>query len=766
MARRNHVDPAQVFRLFYPRTLLAWTQNFDWRITGRWMFYSAIIGVLGALAALVFGELVNLLTRLILIEGAGYPVPFPRGEGGTDIFDLEQVLHPARRWLLLIAPAAGGLLAGWIVFTFAPEAEGHGTDSVIRAFHRERGFMRLRAALVKIVAAALTIGSGGSAGREGPITQIGATLGSWLAQRLRLSERERRLFLVAGMAAGLSSIFRSPLGGAFFAVEVLYREDIESEALMPAIVASITGYSLYTSIERSGTVFVTPRFEFVNPLELLPLIGFALCCAIVGIFYVRVFYGTKRRIFDPMPLPPALKPALGGLLVGAIAFFFPAIMGSSYGWLQQAIDGNLPLGFMALLARYASERPFTDAFFRRDELDPALGDVVFDDPQPGKVVGPVVAGGLAHLVKIRAVRPSEETVIRARHILIRAPEDNPEARQQARQEALELKRQLEQGADFATLAREHSDDPGSARRGGDLGWFGRGRMVEPFEEAAFSAPIGRVVGPVETRFGYHLIEVTGRSSVEVQIADLAMRPAPSLATLNRIQERMEDLAYYAEESGDFEGEAQRMGLQVQEMRVEEDQQFLPGIGQSRAVLNFLAGADEGDVSQVIELDDRFIVLQLVEVIPKGYRSFEEVREEIRPRVLLEKKKEVQVARMRRALQQHGFDGLAEALGTTVQTVTQLSYNQTLIPGLGREPRFVGTVFGLQEGETSGVVEGENAAFVVQLAKLYEPPPLGEQMREQIRQQLLNQRRQQVLTQWLAALREQADIKDYRRRFEL
>nr|WP_262886189.1 peptidylprolyl isomerase [Rhodothermus marinus] len=229
---------------------------------------------------------------------------------------------------------------------------------------------------------------------------------------------------------------------------------------------------------------------------------------------------------------------------------------------------------------------------------------------------------------------------------------------------------------------------------------------------------------------------------------------------------MEDLAYYAEESGDFEGEAQRMGLQVQEMRVEEDQQFLPGIGQSRAILNFLAGADEGDVSQVIELDDRFIVLQLVEVIPKGYRSFEEVREEIRPRVLLEKKKEVQVARMRRALQQHGFDGLAEALGTTVQTVTQLSYNQTLIPGLGREPRFIGTVFGLQEGTTSGVVEGDNAAFVVQLTKLYEPPPLGEQMREQIRQQLLNQRRQQVLTQWLAALREQADIKDYRRRFEL
>lgn len=417
------------------------------------------------------------------------------------------------------------------------------------------------------------------------------------------------------------------------------------------------------------------------------------------------------------------------------------------------------------LARYASERPFTEAFFRRDELDPALGDVVFDDPQPGRVVGPVVADGLAHLVKIRAVRPSEP-VIQARHILIRAPEADPAARQQARQKALDLKRQLEQGADFATLAREHSDDPGSAQRGGDLGWFSRGRMVEPFEQAAFSAPIGRVVGPVETRFGYHLIEVTGRSNLEVQIADLAMRLAPSLATLNRIQERLEDLAYYAEESGNFAEEAQRLGLQVQEMRLEEGQQFIPGIGQSRAILNFLAKAGKKDISQPIELDDRFIVLQLVAVMPEGYRSLKEVRDEIRPRVLLEKKKAVQVAHLRRALQQHGFEGLAEALGTTVQTIPQLSYNQTLISGLGREPRFIGAVFGLKEGETSDVVAGENAAFVVQLTRLYEPPPMSEQMREQIRQQLLNQRRQQVLAQWTAALREQAEIKDYRRRFEL
>ncbi len=184
MARRSHLDPAQFVLLFYPRALLAWKQNFDWRITSRWMFYSAIIGVLGALAALVFGALVTLLTRLILIEGAGYQVPFPKGEDGTDIFDLGQLLHPARRWLLLIAPAVGGLLSGWIVFTLAPEAEGHGTDRVIRAFHRERGFMRLRAALVKIVAAALTIGSGGAGGTFAPSLVIGGMMGSLYGEGL------------------------------------------------------------------------------------------------------------------------------------------------------------------------------------------------------------------------------------------------------------------------------------------------------------------------------------------------------------------------------------------------------------------------------------------------------------------------------------------------------------------------------------------------------------------------------------------------------
>lgn len=338
-------------RSLYPRTLLLFRQDFDWRITGRWMLYAVLVGVVGALAALVFTKMVSLVSSVALGTAVGYPVPWPGGEAPPGyVFDLERALRPTHRWWLFVVPAVGGLLTGWLVFKYAPEAEGHGTDAVIRAFHHKKGIIRPRVPIVKTLASALTIGTGGSAGREGPVAQIGAALGSLIALRLRLSERERRILLVAGVAAGVGSIFRSPLGGAFFAVEVLYREDLESEALMPAVVSAISGYSLYSYFEGSTTVFVTPHFQFVSPLELLPLVVFAVLNALLGIVFVRVFYGTRRQIFDRIPVPALYKPAIGGVMVGALAFFFSPILGSSYGWLQQAIDGHLPIALMAALA--------------------------------------------------------------------------------------------------------------------------------------------------------------------------------------------------------------------------------------------------------------------------------------------------------------------------------------------------------------------------------------------------------------------------------
>lgn len=314
------------------------------------MIYSAMIGVAGALGALIFAWMLRHVTSLALIQGVGYSNPLAGGEGGGGLesFDWRSHMQLARPWILPAVGALGGLITGILVKRFAPEAEGHGTDAVIRSFHQQGGRIRPQVPIVKTLASAITIGTGGSAGREGPIAQIGAGFGSFLATRLQLSDRDRRTFVVAGMAAGVASIFQAPLGGAFFAVEVLYREDIEAALIMPAVIAAITGYSVYSSIVGSSTIFTTPEFRFVNPVELLPLVVMAVVCAIVGIVYVRVFYGLRHRVFERLPIPFIFKPALGGLALGFLGILVPPVLGSSYGWLQQAINGSLPVGLLLL----------------------------------------------------------------------------------------------------------------------------------------------------------------------------------------------------------------------------------------------------------------------------------------------------------------------------------------------------------------------------------------------------------------------------------
>ena len=409
------------------------------------------------------------------------------------------------------------------------------------------------------------------------------------------------------------------------------------------------------------------------------------------------------------------------------------------------------------LSRNASERPYSDAYFRADELEPSIAEAVFSNLQPGAVISPFVAGNEAHLIKIKDVRPAEETAVRARHILFRAPEGNTAERAEALKRAQEVKQRIQQGESFAAMAREFSADPGSAAKEGDLGWFGKGRMVEPFENAAFNARAGQVVGPVETQYGYHLIEVTQRADQEVQLADFVMQVRADIATLNSMEEQLDDFQYYAEESGDFSAEAQRRNLPVQQVQIEADQEMIPDLGNSRSILNFLEDSEEGAVSKVIELDDQFVVLHVQEIQPEGFRSFEEVRAELEPRVRIEKKKGVQEARLRNALEKGNFESLAPALGVSERNAGNINFNNPVIPGLGREPKFAGTALGMKEGQVSDVIAGENAAYVIKATEISEPAP--------ITQQLLNQRRTTVMNQWLTSLREKADVIDRRRSFQ-
>jgi len=311
----------------------------------RLIGYCIVVGVFGALAALAFDFLVDLAQRLLLVRIGGYSPP------GTGLLAPHAVIPPlAARWWFPVVTTLGGLLSGFLVFTLAPEAEGHGTDAAVAAFHEGRSELRTRIPFIKGIASALTIGSGGVAGREGPTAQIAAGLGAIFGRLFRLQGEERRILLLASMAAGLAAVFRAPLGMAIFAVEILYSDMVfESEALIYTVISAVTAYALHGFFVGWKPIFAIPAgLTFQDPLTLL---GFAVLGVLAGAFGAvlpALFYGV-RDLFHKIPGPPHWKPALGGLLVGLLGMAVPQILGSGYGWVELAMAGKLTLGMMALI---------------------------------------------------------------------------------------------------------------------------------------------------------------------------------------------------------------------------------------------------------------------------------------------------------------------------------------------------------------------------------------------------------------------------------
>ncbi len=316
------------------------------RIPARWFLYYIAVGIIAGCGAIVFHYLCQVFQYIFLDYIAGYRPPPPAGE--THLFHPSNT--PFNRWALLFLPAIGGLISGWIVYKFAPEAEGHGTDAAIEAYHEKAGFVRARIPIIKTIASAITLTTGGSGGREGPIAQIGAGFGSFLATKLGLSERERRIMLAAGMGAGIGAIFRAPLAGALFAAEVLYREpEFESDVLIPAGISSVIAYCLFCIVFGWGSLFSSPDFIFNNPLELGPYTVLALVLTGAGYLYVKSFYGINR-IFKLINIMPHVKPAIGGFLTGIIGFFLPQTLSFGYGYAQLAIQNQLPSTMLLCIA--------------------------------------------------------------------------------------------------------------------------------------------------------------------------------------------------------------------------------------------------------------------------------------------------------------------------------------------------------------------------------------------------------------------------------
>jgi CIC family chloride channel protein len=313
---------------------------------GKWTLYFILIGIIAGLGSIVFHYLCQLGLHYFMDLAAGYRPPSPAGEHHL----LTPTSTPFNRLILLFLPAMGGLLSGWLVYTYAPEAEGHGTDAAIDAYHSKGGFMRGRVPIIKTIASALTLTTGGSGGREGPIAQIGAGFGSFLATTLKLSDRERRIMMAAGIGAGVGSIFRAPLAGALFAAEVLYRDpEFESEVIIPAGISSVVAYCLFCLVFGWGSLFESPDFIFRNPLELGPYLVLSFVLVVTGVLYIKSFYGVIS-VFKYIKIPNHVKPAIGGLFTGIIGYFLPQTLSFGYGFAQKALYNELTIKFLLLLA--------------------------------------------------------------------------------------------------------------------------------------------------------------------------------------------------------------------------------------------------------------------------------------------------------------------------------------------------------------------------------------------------------------------------------
>ncbi|MGQ4894367.1 MAG: chloride channel protein [Candidatus Njordarchaeia archaeon] len=313
-------------------------------VTKKVYVLAVLVGIIAGLGALFFYVLLQISTQIFL-GVTGYIPPGPANEVSIIELGIDFPFNPI---MLVLIPTIGGLISGILVYTFAPEAEGHGTDAVIEVYHYKSGYIRKQVPIIKTLASAITIGSGGSAGREGPIAQIGAGFASYLSYKLNLSEREKEVLLLCGMAAGIGSIFKSPFGGSIFGIEVLYQKDYEADSFVLVIISTFMAYGVFALATGWGVIFRTPLYTF-SPYELPLFAVLGLFAGILAKAYVLFFYGLRDNFFKKLGIPNHVKPAIGGLMLGILAYFVPESLASGYGWIQLAMYSKLALNTMLVL---------------------------------------------------------------------------------------------------------------------------------------------------------------------------------------------------------------------------------------------------------------------------------------------------------------------------------------------------------------------------------------------------------------------------------
>ena len=414
------------------------------------------------------------------------------------------------------------------------------------------------------------------------------------------------------------------------------------------------------------------------------------------------------------------------------------------------------------LAKTYSESPVTDSVFvKHGTMSQDKENAIFA-AKAGEVLSPTKEFDGYHIVKVLEFRQGTDEFLHASHILIKPQgSDSAGALKRARELTAEAKR----GGDFAELARKNSEDKGSGARGGDLGWFGKGRMVKEFEEAAFKAKIGQIVGPIKSAFGYHIIKVVARDNREVRFADVRLPVHVGTQTKEDVEQRALDFSVLAKQ-GDFAREAGQSKYNVVETPAFQKDAAIPGIG-SNSFLNKFAFNDKvGTVTDVVTLPNGFGVFMVSEVKNAGIRPFDELKTSVEARVKRERKmdKVRQLASELRGSLAQGDSLQAITRKRTDLPVVHLN-SITLnagIPGVGQDPSLTGGISALKAGEISKPIDGLRGVYLVRLTtKTAFDSTAYSAQKDILRNQLLSERKNRFLSDWSENLKKSSAIVDNR-----
>jgi peptidyl-prolyl cis-trans isomerase D len=408
-----------------------------------------------------------------------------------------------------------------------------------------------------------------------------------------------------------------------------------------------------------------------------------------------------------------------------------------------------------------------EVFFARQAVDelPRMLQINYSNLSEKDVRGPYFVEGNFMLYKVSDITEDTTGAAKASHILIKWSDESAAAKAAARSKALGILNQLRRGGDFEQLARENSQD-GSAQSGGDLGWFGKGKMVKPFEDAAFGATsTGLINRLIETQFGYHIIKVTEKFNNKLyHVASIQREISPSENTRNRAFRRADYLASTSGNYNEFIENAGRDSLLVYNAETvgKNDRRF-NDIGNARGVIQWVYNnADIGQVSDVIEIEDQYIIASLTKIAEKGAADLEAVKEQIEPKVKNEKKAKIiidKLAEMNGTLEemqnQYGSDA-------SVYSSSDLKFSTNSLPSVGFAPLAVGTAFSLESGQRSAPVAEENGVLIIEMINLTTAPEIADY--STYKNQLEQRYSSRVSYNAGEAIKENANIKDYRYRF--